>query len=317
MDFYKQAGALILGTRLKRLSERILNDISLIYAKLSIDFEPSWFPVFFLLNKNKRMSISEIAKILGITHSAVSQMVNVLRKRKLVRFIKDNGDQRKKVLEFTPEGSQLTKELISVWFSLENSTQNMLNEGKHCSNLFNVLDEMENILQNKSLLPRVLENIRSRKIEDLEIIPYRSEHRQDFKKMMFQWFADNYYEGTLDTGPINHTEKMIDKGELIVLLAKTGCEIIGAAAARIYPDEKAELLYLYIDELWRMKKIGKKLTISLFDILISKKIRKLEIKLNNSNKNMEKIFTGYGFGKYESGGPVKSTGTTILYKELK
>ena len=62
MGFYEETGILILGTRLKRLSERFLSEVGKIYEKLELDFEAAWFPVFFLIHKKGPLSITEIAE---------------------------------------------------------------------------------------------------------------------------------------------------------------------------------------------------------------------------------------------------------------
>ena len=86
MIFYREAGELIFGSRLKRISERFLMDVSKIYKSLNIPFEVSWFPLFYLLNERGKLSVTEIARELEITHSAVSQLVTILQKKKLIPF---------------------------------------------------------------------------------------------------------------------------------------------------------------------------------------------------------------------------------------
>ncbi|MEJ2628142.1 MAG: helix-turn-helix domain-containing protein, partial [bacterium] len=75
-NFYRRVGELILGTRLKRISDKFLTDVSKIYKKLNIPFEVSWFPIFYLLNEKGKLSVTDLARELEITHSAVSQMIN-------------------------------------------------------------------------------------------------------------------------------------------------------------------------------------------------------------------------------------------------
>ena len=62
MTFYRRTGELILGTRLRRLSERILADVSRVYREMSIPFETSWFPLFHLLHERGSLSVTEVAR---------------------------------------------------------------------------------------------------------------------------------------------------------------------------------------------------------------------------------------------------------------
>ena len=84
MAFYRNAGELIFGTRLKRISERFLMDVSKVYKHLDIPFETGWFPIFYLLRERENLSVTEIARELEVTHSAISQAVTVLEKKKLM-----------------------------------------------------------------------------------------------------------------------------------------------------------------------------------------------------------------------------------------
>ena len=52
MSIYKKTGVLLFGTRLKRLSDKFLSDLSKIYKDEDIRFEAGWFPVFYLLDSH-------------------------------------------------------------------------------------------------------------------------------------------------------------------------------------------------------------------------------------------------------------------------
>ena len=61
MDFINDLGLLILGSRLRRLSDRIMASGQDVYRNLDIDFEPRWFPVFRLLADNEPMTVGVCA----------------------------------------------------------------------------------------------------------------------------------------------------------------------------------------------------------------------------------------------------------------
>ena len=48
-----ELGELALGSRLKRLSDRVMKDGKALYARNNIDFEPTCFPVFYPSSKLK------------------------------------------------------------------------------------------------------------------------------------------------------------------------------------------------------------------------------------------------------------------------
>ncbi|MFH1197103.1 MAG: hypothetical protein V1720_15510 [bacterium] len=62
MDTIRELEELALATRLKRLSERLSKDISLVYKKSNIDFEARWFVLISSLIKESPQSITGLAK---------------------------------------------------------------------------------------------------------------------------------------------------------------------------------------------------------------------------------------------------------------
>ena len=160
MNFYREHSELIFGTRLKRLSERFLNDISKVYKSLGIPFEISWFPIFYLLDERERLSVTEIARELEITHSAVSQMLVTLEKKNLVQFHADKSDKRKRLITFTGEGKKLVGEVRPVWQHLRREMRNILNERKNSSYLLKALDELDESMNTKGLYQRIMDDIK-------------------------------------------------------------------------------------------------------------------------------------------------------------
>jgi hypothetical protein len=52
-DHVRALGRIALGSRLKRLSERLLSDVARVYESQGIDFKPPWFPLFSLVAEAK------------------------------------------------------------------------------------------------------------------------------------------------------------------------------------------------------------------------------------------------------------------------
>lgn len=67
MEFYSQVGKMAIGSRLRRLSDRLAEDAAQIYALYKVPLDPKWFPVFYVLSHQAEASITEIAQ--GIGHS--------------------------------------------------------------------------------------------------------------------------------------------------------------------------------------------------------------------------------------------------------
>src|SRR5438876_3683065 len=125
MNLIKQLGELAFGTRLKLLTERILQDGAKVYRAQNIDFEPRWFTVFYLLQKQSPLGITEISQMLGISQPAVSQVAEAMINAGLVKIIKEKKDTRKKLLALSAKGKSLLPILQPVWQSFEEATKEL------------------------------------------------------------------------------------------------------------------------------------------------------------------------------------------------
>lgn len=156
MTFYRETGELIFGSRLKRISDRFLMDVSKMYKSLDIPFEVSWFPLFYLLNERGKLSVTEIAKELEITHSAVSQLVTTLEKKSLITFINDKNDKRRRLIHFTQKGMNLMKSISPIWESMRKTVRALFAEGEKSRTLLHALDELETSMKKESVYERLM-----------------------------------------------------------------------------------------------------------------------------------------------------------------
>ena len=155
MNFYQSLGFLVFGSRLKRLGDTFLNEVSAIYKTHKIPFDASWFPVFYILSRKNEVSIKDIADELGTSHSAASQMVSNLEEKGLIKTTTASDDARRKVVSFTSKGSKLLLKIKPVWEALQQAMQELAMEGEHSAQALQALTELENNLQATSLFNRV------------------------------------------------------------------------------------------------------------------------------------------------------------------
>ncbi len=165
MKFYQSLGYLLFGTRLKRLSETFLKDINKIYRKHKINFDASWFPVFYLLSENREVSIRTISDELHISHSAASQMVSSLQQKGLVKSAISKKDARHKVVAFTGKGQKLLQKVQPIWTALQNTMQQLTEESAPTQKILTALTAMENSLQQKGLYERIENTLTNKTIE--------------------------------------------------------------------------------------------------------------------------------------------------------
>ena len=79
-DVFSKLGPLIIASRLKRMSDYIMRAGAEFYRSNGIEFEPKWFPLYYLLSQEKELGIMDIAQKLNISHPAVIQLGKELEK---------------------------------------------------------------------------------------------------------------------------------------------------------------------------------------------------------------------------------------------
>lgn len=122
-DVIRQKGAAAFGTRLRRLSERLDRQVAALYRAHGVGFEPRWFPVVTLLREHGKLSVGELATVIGITHAAVSQVRGELIRQRLVRARADPADRRRQILALTDKGKALCRKLEPLWRAVASATE--------------------------------------------------------------------------------------------------------------------------------------------------------------------------------------------------
>jgi DNA-binding MarR family transcriptional regulator len=155
MNFYQQLGFLVFGSRLKRLGDTFLNDVNKIYKAHNIQFDASWFPIFYILSKKGEVSIKEISDDLNVSHSAISQLVTNLQQKGLIRSVVSKKDARHKTITFTTKGQKLLEKIIPVWNALQQAMEELSNENTQSKKILDALTSMEKNLQSETVFERV------------------------------------------------------------------------------------------------------------------------------------------------------------------
>lgn len=295
MSFYRRTGELIFGTRLKRISDKFLMDIARVYKSLNINFEISWFPLFYLLKEKGELSITAIANELKITHSAVSQLVNTLEKKELIKFLNDKNDRRKRLIYFTPKGLTLLNTVIPVWQSMKRAIQQLFSERENSCYLLLALNELEESIEKKSIYSRVMCDVKKTQFGNIEVIPYHSECQSQFKNLILTWLIDNYDTEVPDVDLINEPERKIREGGCIILMAKAKDKFVGTIIALMKERTKSEIIYIVVDERWQKRQIGKKLLLEAIKQLEQRGVKNIYIKLDQKFSHAIKLFKREGF----------------------
>ncbi|ASU32908.1 MarR family winged helix-turn-helix transcriptional regulator [Mucilaginibacter xinganensis] len=155
MNLYQSLGYLVLGSRLRRLSEGFLAEINRAYQIEGIDFDASWFPVFYLLSKNESLSIKELSAHTEVSHPAASQLITNLKNRKLVTSATCADDGRRQMVQLTDSGRELLAQILPVWDAILLAMDDVMANDAACQNLLPGITALENAFKSTSLSERI------------------------------------------------------------------------------------------------------------------------------------------------------------------
>ena len=150
MDLISELGALAWGSRLKRLSDLIMKQASAVYQSYGIEFEPKWFPLFYLLAQKQEMGIMEIAEKLQVTHPVVIQIAKELEKKGWVTSKKSGDDGRKRILKLTKKGLDFLPQLQNIWQDIRAVNEALLSQRNYL--LLPAVEELEQVLTEKEYI---------------------------------------------------------------------------------------------------------------------------------------------------------------------
>ena len=155
MNLYQRLGFLVLGSRLRRLSENFLSEVNLAYKNEGIDFDASWFPVFYLLSKNESLSIKELSEQTEVSHPAASQLITNLKGRGLVTCATCTDDGRKQLVQLTECGKELLAEILPVWDAIILAMDELVAGEQKCGELLPAIGALEKACKSVSIADRI------------------------------------------------------------------------------------------------------------------------------------------------------------------
>ena len=106
-DVVKELGYLTLGTRLKRLGERLQAQTQVLLEYADVDLPASHFPVLGALERLGAMNVGELTEAVGISQPGVTRLLDKLEAEGLVRSTQLADDRRVRTIALTKSGRQL------------------------------------------------------------------------------------------------------------------------------------------------------------------------------------------------------------------
>ncbi|MFM9951470.1 MAG: GNAT family N-acetyltransferase [Saprospiraceae bacterium] len=297
MDFYEQAGKKAIGSRLRRLSDRMTEDAGKVYALYGTNLQPKWFPVFYALSHGQEKTITAIAEEIGHSHPSVSKIIGEMSKQQFVEESKDKSDRRKNVVRLSAKGKAAVERIEDQYLDVGNAIEAISAQANH--DLWKAIGEWEFLLDQKSLLQRVMEQRKLRESSLVTIVDYEPRFQHAFRELNVEWIATYFKMEEADYKSLDNPQGcIIDKGGYILVALYHG-EPVGVCALikMEHPDFDYELAKMAVSPKAQGRNIGWLLGRSVLEKARSLGAKKVFLESNTLLKPAINLYHKLGFEK--------------------
>jgi len=159
-DVVKELGYLTLGTRLKRLGERLQSQTQVLLEAAGTDVPASHFPILAALDRLGVLNVGDLTEAVGMSQPGVTRMLDKLEADGLVRSAQSAGDRRVRSIELSKSGRQLISRLKHMtWPVIDAAVQDACSGGAR--SLLTALAALEEALVAAPLNARAARRSRS------------------------------------------------------------------------------------------------------------------------------------------------------------
>ena len=106
-DVIRSFGFLTLGTRMKRLGERLQADTQRIMDELGAPLQASQYPFLAAVDRLGPLTVGDLAEAIGITQPGATRTVGQLVELGMLESEPAPDDQRRRIVSLTKEGKRL------------------------------------------------------------------------------------------------------------------------------------------------------------------------------------------------------------------
>ncbi|GGB84074.1 hypothetical protein GCM10011352_07400 [Marinobacterium zhoushanense] len=256
-------GSLSLGSRLRRLSDRLVADVVDIYQAQGVELNPTFFPLFNLLYRQGAMSVTEAAELLGVTHPAISKIARKMLAEQWLSKTTDPSDERRQLLALSERSHQLLTRIKPIWQQIQSHLDALMASQQHP--LLAAMDEFEARLQQQGFKVPVLAALADvQPCAEIEIIGWDSRLRDHFRDLNLAWL-ERYFNGELteqDQQALDNPEGYYLARGGYIWFARSGGKIVGCCALAKQGDQRFEVSKMGVDESCQGQGVGRQLMLT-------------------------------------------------------
>lgn len=262
MDHVRALGPRVLGTRMKRIGDRLIGEVAALYKEQRIAFDPSCMALFSLLRERPAITISEAAASLGLTHAAVSQKASRLVKQGYVRVVPSAEDRRSKCLHITAMGKAVMALMEPYLKAIGAAVEELLAPLPGSGGFMGELDALEARLDEGGFAHLLKQRLALGGLGGARIAEYREELKGYFKSLNTEWLETYFEVEEYDERVLSDPQRYILDGGGDVIFAESGGAIVGTVAL-MKDGDTFEVTKMGVRPAMQGRQIGKRLLLEI------------------------------------------------------
>jgi DNA-binding MarR family transcriptional regulator/N-acetylglutamate synthase-like GNAT family acetyltransferase len=254
-DIVSERSALFLGSRLKRLAERMQSQVVLLAEAADLPLQPGHMPLLGTLDSDGPQTIGGLSEAMQLAQPTVTRSVAKLAELGMVEITREHRDQRQKTVSLTPAGRDaLGRAKIMVWNRTEAAVEEMLEELG--APFLDHLTAMERMMAEEPINRRAARHVEA----GVSIQPFTDDLAAAFRSINLEWISDMYEVEAADLKTLDHPrEAIIDQGGAILFAVVEGVGPVGTCALKRSGGDAVELTKMGVLKSARGARIGEML----------------------------------------------------------
>jgi DNA-binding MarR family transcriptional regulator/ribosomal protein S18 acetylase RimI-like enzyme len=258
-DILRDMGPLFLGSRLKRLGERMQADVTRIIQSMGLDVQPSQYPLLAALDRYGAMTVNDMVGATGVSQPAVTRSLALLVEQGLVETSHIHRDQRHKTISLTPAGRHVMDvSKCHIWPQVEAAAMGL------CANLSGSLLQHLGAIEDALAAQDLHQRVQSGPMAGLSILPFDDALAKDFHDINIEWISTMYSVEQTDRDVLEHPRaRIIAPGGDILFVASRDLGVVGTCALQKTGEKQFELTKMGVRSSARGRKAGEFLLIAM------------------------------------------------------
>jgi DNA-binding MarR family transcriptional regulator/GNAT superfamily N-acetyltransferase len=257
-DTLADLGVTFLGSRMKRLADRLQTDAAATLQAMDLPIQPAQQQFLAVLRQQGPQTVGGVAQHLRLSQPTATRAIQALIEQGLIDVSREGRDQRQKLLSLSADGEALMDRLErDLWPRVEAAAVSLCG-GRHAA-LLKEITMIETELDRRSLVDRVM-------APDMSVRDFTDDLAGAFYEINAAWISQMFALEENDVTLLeNPRELILDKGGAVLFAETPDLGVVGTCAIMRMKDGWFELTKMGVLEAARGRKVGEFLLAAALD----------------------------------------------------